>query len=170
MSHANGDGANRPLKIGASYFLLLAVTSRRDLFQYGDLQAGQKRGSFQHYAEPTRCRIARIYSPQRSFLSLPWVQYIIRNKAHNEREDQKALAIAAKSKLTKRGDNWIVPSQTGSGKYTVDSELQHCTCLDYELRKLKCNHIFAVEYTIECEQRITETTDGETSTTTVPRL
>jgi transposase len=77
------------------------------------------------------------------------------------------LVIAAKSKLVKKGDSWVVPSQTGSGKYTVDSDLQHCTCPDHELRQVKCKHIIAVEFTIEREQSVTETTDGDVTTTTV---
>jgi transposase len=77
----------------------------------------------------------------------------------DERE-QKALEIAAKSKLTRKGDTWVVPSQAGPKKYTVDPNPQepHCTCPDFEARQLRCKHIFAVEYTIEREQ----TSDGQT--------
>jgi transposase len=84
----------------------------------------------------------------------------------SERE-QKALVIAAKSKIARKGDTWVVPSQTGSGKYTVDADLSHCTCPDHELRKVKCKHIIAVEYTLERERSVTETTDGDVTTTTV---
>src|SRR5258706_13830597 len=70
----------------------------------------------------------------------------------------KALEIAAKAKLQRSGDRWFVPSQTrgkgGDYYYTVkpDPIQPHCTCPDFESRKLRCKHIFAVEYTIEREQ------------------
>ena len=86
-----------------------------------------------------------------------------------ERE-QKALVIAAKSKLVKKGDVWRVPSQSGyKPYYEVDPnpESPHCTCPDFETRHQRCKHIFAVEYTLERESSVTETTDGDTTTTTV---
>jgi transposase len=79
----------------------------------------------------------------------------------------KALEIAAKSKLQKSGDRWFVPSQTrgkgGDYYYTVkpDPLEPHCNCPDFEARKLRCKHIFAVEYTIQREQ----TSDGQTTIT-----
>lgn len=82
--------------------------------------------------------------------------------------EQKALEIAAKSKLTRKGDTWLVPSQGGPKKYTVDPNPQepHCTCPDFEARQLRCKHIFAVEYTIERE----ETADGQTVVTESVRV
>ena len=78
--------------------------------------------------------------------------------------EQKALQIAAKSKLTRKGDTWLVPSQGGPKKYTVDPNPQSptCTCPDFEARQLRCKHIFAVEIVIEREY----TDDGETQTFT----
>src|SRR5215216_3685085 len=87
----------------------------------------------------------------------------------SERE-QKALAIAAKSKLVKKGDVWIVPSQSGDDKYKVNNtnpDWPTCTCMDFELRRARCKHIYAVEYTIEREQKTVKTTKGDTTTTTV---
>lgn len=82
-----------------------------------------------------------------------------------EEREIKALEIAAKAKLQRSGDRWFVPSQTGhrGTYYTVkpDPEQPHCSCPDFESRKLRCKHIFAVEYTIEREQ----TSDGETTIT-----
>jgi predicted nucleic acid-binding Zn finger protein len=84
----------------------------------------------------------------------------------------KALQIAAKAKLQRSGDRWFVPSQTkgkgGAYYYTVkpDPIHPHCTCPDFESRKLRCKHIFAVEYTIEREQ----TSDGETVVTETLRI
>lgn len=72
--------------------------------------------------------------------------------ALSERE-QRGMAIAALCRLDKRNGVWIVPSQSGNGKYQV----QHaegacrCTCPDFELRQQKCKHIYAVEFTIERE-------------------
>ncbi|HEV7397191.1 MAG TPA: transposase [Pyrinomonadaceae bacterium] len=82
--------------------------------------------------------------------------------------EQKALEIAAKSKLTRKGDTWTVPSQAGPKKYTVDPNPQEpsCTCPDFEARQLRCKHIFAVEYTIEREQ----TSDGQTIVTESVRV
>ena len=70
-----------------------------------------------------------------------------------ERE-QRGLRIAATCKLTKKGQVWLVPSQSGHGRYTVspDPEMPHCTCPDHETRGLKCKHIFAVEFVIKREQ------------------
>jgi len=85
----------------------------------------------------------------------------------NERE-QKALEIAAKSKLTRKGNTWIVPSQAGPKKYTVDPdpESPRCTCPDFEFRQARCKHIFAVEYTIKREQ----SSDGQTIVTESVRV
>jgi len=81
----------------------------------------------------------------------------------SERET-KALEIAARTKLTRKGDVWIVPSQSGPKKYTVnaDPESPRCTCPDFEFRQARCKHIFAVEITLKREY----TNDGETETVT----
>jgi transposase len=91
----------------------------------------------------------------------------------SERE-QKALVIAAKSKLTKKGDTWLVPSQSDDGRYKVnvtDPDWPTCTCPDFELRRARCKHIYAVEIVVERERSTTKTTtktsDGEVTTTTV---
>jgi transposase len=81
-----------------------------------------------------------------------------------EERELKALEIAAKSKLTRKGKSWLVPSQSVRGaQYTVkpDPIEPLCSCPDFESRKQRCKHIFAVEYTIEREQ----TPDGETVVT-----
>ena len=58
-----------------------------------------------------------------------------------EPREQKAIEIAAKAKLTRKGNTWIVPSQSGPKKYTVDPNPQapNCDCPDFEARKLPCN-------------------------------
>jgi transposase len=61
---------------------------------------------------------------------------------------------------------WIVPSATGSGRYTVDlNGAKRCTCPDYELRRCKCKHIFAVEYTIRRQIETETHHDGATTVT-----
>jgi uncharacterized Zn finger protein len=83
-----------------------------------------------------------------------------------ESRQQRGLQIAAMAKITKKGDAWIVPSQSGKGRYTVcpDSENPHCTCPDHETRGGKCKHIFAVEYVMSRE------TNEDGSTTLRERL
>src|ERR1051325_7325733 len=84
------------------------------------------------------------------------------NEATMSERQQKALAIAAKSKIAKKGDTWLVPSQSGNGHYKVnntDPDWPTCTCMDFELRHARCKHIYAVEIVIEREQSVTETTD-----------
>jgi|SRR5689334_3634842 len=88
----------------------------------------------------------------------------------SEREE-KALVIAARSKLTKKGNKWIVPSQSGYKPfYEVDPnpDSPSCTCPDFEKHHARCKHIFAVEIVIEREQSVTKTVknDGTTTVTT----
>jgi transposase len=75
----------------------------------------------------------------------------------------KALQIATTSKLTRKGNTWIVPSQAGHGEYKVnpDPESPRCTCPDFEFRNAKCKHVLAVEYTLMRET----TADGQTVVT-----
>jgi len=76
---------------------------------------------------------------------------------------QRGLEIAATSNLVRKGNDWLVPSQSGKGRYTVsrDAHEPHCTCPDHETRGVKCKHIFAVEYVISRE----ENDDGSTTVT-----
>jgi hypothetical protein len=74
----------------------------------------------------------------------------------------KALQIAAKSKLTQKGNVWLVPSQAGHGEYEVRPDpTPRCTCPDFEFRNAKCKHVLAVEYTLMRET----TADGQTVVT-----
>lgn len=85
------------------------------------------------------------------------------NQQLSERES-KALAIATHTKLVRKGDVWIVPSQSGAKTYTVDADpvSPHCTCPDFESRRARCKHIYAVEITLKREY----TNDGQTQTLT----
>jgi hypothetical protein len=65
----------------------------------------------------------------------------------SERES-KALAIATHTNLVRKPNNtWIVPSQSGANKYTVnpDPESLSCSCPDFEYRRQRCKHVLAVE-------------------------
>src|SRR5690349_2218835 len=75
----------------------------------------------------------------------------------------KAVQIAAKSKIVRKGNAWIVPSQVGHGEYKVTNDLfePRCTCPDFEHRQAACKHVYAVQYVIEREQ----TADGRTVVT-----
>jgi hypothetical protein len=69
------------------------------------------------------------------------------SSAMNARQ-QRGLAIADTSKITCKGSTWFVSSQSSGGNYAVRmTENPTCTCPDYELREMKCKHIFAVEIT-----------------------
>src|ERR1043165_1485669 len=89
--------------------------------------------------------------------------------SEREEREAKALVIAAKSKLTKKGGKWIVPSQSGYKPfYEVDPnpDAPHCDCPDFEKRGERCKHIFAVEIVIERESSTTTVKTGDTTTTT----
>lgn len=81
--------------------------------------------------------------------------------------EQKGRQIAEKSKITRRGNLWIVPSQVGRGLYKVDLEREQCSCPDYEVRHQPCKHVFAVQFAIEktVYSRVTVEERGKTTTT-----
>jgi transposase len=83
--------------------------------------------------------------------------------------EQRGLEIAAKTKLRRKGAVWMVPSQAGKGDvYAVDlgSEPPTCSCPDHETRRVKCKHIYAVEFTVRRETR----PDGSTAVTKTVRV
>lgn len=87
-----------------------------------------------------------------------------------DERSQKALVIAATSKIEKRGsETWIVPSQSQGGKYavTITAEGKACTCPDFELRQLPCKHVMAVQLVLFREQTTETKPDGTVTTTTV---
>lgn len=61
----------------------------------------------------------------------------------------KGLEIAARRKLTFDGEAWLVPSQTGDGKYVVTLRPDSCTCEDYSLRRQPCKHVHAARFVQE---------------------
>ncbi|MDQ3821157.1 MAG: transposase, partial [Acidobacteriota bacterium] len=79
---------------------------------------------------------------------------------------QKGLQIAQRASITREGRLYIVPSQSGRGRYRVDVEKQLCSCPDFDFRRQPCKHLFAVQHIIERTTKTTTTTDASGNTTT----
>jgi transposase len=81
--------------------------------------------------------------------------------------EAKGRDIADKARIVKSGALYLVPSQSGRGKYSVDIEAGRCSCPDFENTGFKCKHQYAVAFTVERERKtVTETQpDGATKTT-----
>jgi transposase len=61
--------------------------------------------------------------------------------------EQRGMLLAAMVKITQRGQEWVVPSQSGDGsRYTVnpDEHSPSCSCPDFEVHGCTCKHIYAV--------------------------
>jgi transposase len=82
--------------------------------------------------------------------------------------EMKGLEIAARARIEKRGESWVVPSQSNKGTYrvTIANDGPHCTCPDFELRGVRCKHGYAVEIVMQRET-VTETMPSGESRTTV---
>src|SRR4051794_15765786 len=67
--------------------------------------------------------------------------------------EERGLVIAATAKLTPKGKVWLVPSQSGKGKYTVcpDHDSPYCSCPDHEETGEPCKHVFAVRFAMNRE-------------------
>lgn len=85
----------------------------------------------------------------------------------NPREE-RGMEIAATATIVKKGDAWVVPSQSLNGRYsvTLGEDGYRCSCPDHELRKVKCKHAFAVEFAMKRETN----EDGSTTVTTAVRV
>ncbi len=81
--------------------------------------------------------------------------------------EAKGQQIADRFRIIKNGNLYLVPSQSGKGKYTVDLERGRCSCPDFDFTQAKCKHIYAAEFTVRRERKtVTETkADGSTKTT-----
>jgi transposase len=82
---------------------------------------------------------------------------------------QEKGLILAKGARQIAGSTWTVPSQTNeTGAYLVDAETVTCTCPDFELRRVRCKHLFAVEFSRTVEVRA-DGTEVTTETVKVVR-
>lgn len=79
---------------------------------------------------------------------------------------QKGLQIAERANIRREGRLYIVPSQSGRGRYKVDAERRSCTCPDFDFRREPCKHLYAVEVVMERESVTTTTTDAKGNSTT----
>jgi transposase len=68
--------------------------------------------------------------------------------------EQRGVLIATTMKISKRGDCYLVPSQSCNRKYSVfpEREKPFCSCPDHEATGQNCKHIFAALYTIQREK------------------
>ena len=79
----------------------------------------------------------------------------------------RGLAIAALVPIQKTRLGYKVPSQSGNGSYIVNTDDEpFCTCPDFEKRQQPCKHVYAVEFTIQREER----PDGTTVETKAVRV
>lgn len=71
----------------------------------------------------------------------------------NLTRQEKGQMIAEKFRIRRTDNGYEVPSQSNSGKYLVKImyDNKECNCPDYETRRCKCKHIFAVEYILKEE-------------------
>jgi len=60
----------------------------------------------------------------------------------------RGMEIAEQGRITQTKKGWSVPSQYGSGSYTVEMYYNRstCDCPDCQTRGVKCKHQWAVEY------------------------
>lgn len=80
--------------------------------------------------------------------------------------EAKGQQIADRARIVREGNLYLVPSQSGKGKYKVRPDLPYCSCPDFDFRRDKCKHIFAVEISIRRETKTTTRTDAQGNTTT----
>jgi transposase len=67
---------------------------------------------------------------------------------------QRGLQISALCKIERRGDIYLVPSQSKSGKYYEVQVVPYldCSCPDFKARRgARCKHLYAVEIVIQRE-------------------
>ncbi len=71
----------------------------------------------------------------------------------NLSREQRGQLIAQKYRIIRTDKGYEVPSQFNKGKYLVKVLYDHkeCNCPDFEVRRQKCKHIYAVEYTLHHE-------------------
>ena len=86
-----------------------------------------------------------------------------------EAREQRGLELARATKIRHTDRAWYVPSQSGRGHHysvNLNGDSPRCTCPDYEARRMKCKHIYAVEYTLKRETA----PDGTTTVTETTKI
>jgi transposase len=84
--------------------------------------------------------------------------------------ETRGRELATAGRLRRKGDLWIVPSQSGRGSYAVDFGGSSCSCPDHEDRGGVCKHLWAVQFTLRRELHLSDgTTITETKTVTVTK-
>ena len=86
---------------------------------------------------------------------------------------EKGIIIAKTSRIELTNEGWKVPSQSGRGHYTVqtDGSGGFCDCPDYELHKNKCKHVFAAELvSTGAIKSIGDLTDTKSKRKTYPQV
>ncbi len=78
--------------------------------------------------------------------------------------ETKGQQIAYNHKITQSGGLYLVPSQSGRGKYKVNPQEQTCSCPDYDFRRQPCKHLYAVQVSIRME-KTTVIENGKTTVT-----
>ena len=83
----------------------------------------------------------------------------------------RGMAIAAQVRIEKNRLGYKVPSQSGNGSYVVSVDDEpFCSCPDFEKRQQACKHVYAVEFTIQREERPDGTTiESRTYRVTYPQ-
>ncbi|HEY4188586.1 MAG TPA: transposase [Polyangia bacterium] len=66
--------------------------------------------------------------------------------ATSDMRQEKGRALARDKRIKRiAGATWAVPSQGGATAYLVNEMAATCSCPDYETRRVKCKHMWAVE-------------------------
>lgn len=70
-----------------------------------------------------------------------------------DRRTLRALELAATMRLEPTNGRWLVPSQSGKGRYvvTVGENGFRCTCEDWLERREDCKHCLAIQFSIRRE-------------------
>src|SRR3989338_6510320 len=81
------------------------------------------------------------------------MEQITEQNFRNLTREQRGQLIAQKYMIKRTDKGYEVPSQFNKGKYLVKVkyDISECNCPDYETRRKKCKHIYAVEYSLKKE-------------------
>ena len=72
---------------------------------------------------------------------------------------RRGLAIAALTQIEKNPLGYTIPSLSGNGSYVMTNQNGgYCSCPDFAARQQPCKHLYALEFTIQREERPDGTT------------